>query len=359
MRDRALLVTVGLLFLSTATAEASGLSISKVGSYKDESVSDPRFDAIICRVSWKTFQPTSSATTDTTYLDNCAAAAATNHKVAIMQLDFAPDDMTVNETATPQWAVTAGVKVVSDPGVTNIYPVWWNTTFKTLAKGAITKLTDLYDADARVAGYFATGFAGVLPTSLAGEYSDELCDDFKAEGLTGTCEETAQTQTIASGSVYGPVVREMLAHWAISTSKPVAYVSRPLDRDSLAVELEADPVALYPHIAVINNGFRDCEGIRNDIIPRWQTLQAAGHIVGWNSIAVNGFPIDGNGDIVPGELARALQCAVDDLDETNLWFALAPVTWYEHEDAIDALYFALHPDQMPQPPLPPTGVQVN
>jgi hypothetical protein len=348
-----------VVVMATGPALASGLSITKVSSYQDPTVSDPRFDAINCRMSWKLFQPTNSTTIYAGYYDSCVAEAAKWNKVAILELVFTPGDLTKNETIVPAWATAAGVHVVQDVNRTNIFPVWWNATFKTYAKNAISKLIERYDADARVVGYMASGFSGVLPTSLAGEQSAALCDNFKAEGLTGTCEESAQSQTIASGSPYGIAVREMLDFWTDSTAKPVVYVARPLDPGSLAVELEADPVGNHPNVVVVNNGFRDCDGNRADIISRFQTLQAQGHIVGWWSLSVNGFPEDQDGNILPGEIAKAITCAVDDLDEQNLWFALTADTWLQYPDAIDTMYYALHPGDLPPPPPAPTGLVLN
>jgi hypothetical protein len=362
MRNR----TITLVLLATAfmtvvrwPAYAEGLSVTKVSSYKDETVADPRFDAINCRTSWKNFQPTNSTTIDAQFFDDCVAEAALYDKVAILEIVFTPGDIGKNETIVPAWATTAGVRTVYDFNKTNYFPVWWNPTFKTYAKNAIQKLIERYDPDPRVAGYMASGFAGVLPTSLAGEQSEPLCDNFKAEGLFGECDEGAQTQTIASGSPYGIAVREMLGFWASTTTKPVVYVARPLDPGTLAVELEANPVALHPNIAIVNNGFRDCDGIRGEIIDRFQALQSQGHIVGWWSLSVNGFPEDGDGNILPGEIAKAIQCAVDDLDEHNMWFALTANTWLDHADAIDTLYYALHPGDLPPPPPAPTGVVLN
>ena len=357
----AALLTAALAAADAAPARAEGLSISKVGTYLDDSIGDYRFDAIVCRIDWDVFQPTSTNDAVVTELELCIDAGADENKKSILQINFMPSDVGVNQTNMPTWAKNAGARTVSDPNQTNIFPVYWDPIYKGFVKNAILKLMGIYNSDARVAGYHSTGFSGVLPTSLAGEQTDALCDDYRAEGLTtGDCDYNMQSQTIASGSPYGLVVREMLAFWAQNTSKPVVYNTRTLDPFSLALELEANPVGLYPNLAVIDNGFRDCAGLlASDTMDRFQGLQAAGHVVGWWSISINGFPKDVNGNILPGLLAEAIQCAVDNLDVQKMWFALSSSTWIQYPDAIDTLYYAIHEDQIPPTPDPPTGVAVQ
>jgi hypothetical protein len=363
MRMRTLVTALLIVLVALAAStpgRANGLSITKVGTYKDDTIDDPRFDGVVCRFNWNQFQPTSGNDAVTSDVEPCIAAAAATGKVAIVQLNFMPSDIAVNQTTTPAWAITAGARVVQDVNKTNIFPVWWDTTYKSLAKAAITKLLSIYDPDPRVAGYHSTGYSGVLPTSLAGEQTAALCDNYRAEGLTtGDCDTNAQSQTIASGSPYGAVVREMLTFWAQSTTKIVVYNTRTLDPYSLAKELEVDPVGLYTNIAVIDNGFRSCDGLLTGSIPRFQGLQAAGHHVGFWSIAVHGFPEDANGKILAGALADAIRCMAENLDMQKVWFALAANTWQDNDDAVDAMYYALRPEELPPPPSPPSGVKVQ
>lgn len=346
--------------LAVAPARAEGLSISKVGTWKDDSIGDYRFDAIVCRIDWNVFQPTSTNDAVTADLELCIQAGADQNKKSILQLNFMPSDVGINQTAMPTWAKNAGARTVTDVNHTNVFPVYWDPIYKGFAKNAILKLLAIYNPDPRVAGYHTTGYSGVLPTSLAGEQTPRLCDNYRAEGLTtGDCDINAQSQTIASGSPYGAVVREMIGFWAQNTTKPVIYNTRTLDPFSLALELEVDPVGVYTNVAVIDNGFRDCAGLLAGPLSRFQGLQAAGHVVGWWSISINGFPEDANGNIVPGALADAIQCAVDNLDVQKMWFALSSSTWALYPDAIDTLYYAIHQDQIPPIPQPPTGVAVE
>ena len=135
IRSAGALVLV-VVALGWAPALASGLSITKVSSYQDSTVSDPRFDAINCRMSWKDFQPTGSTTIDAGYFDSCVAEAATWDKVAILEIVFTPGDLSKNETIVPAWAISAGVRTVWDVNKTNIFPVWWNASFKTYGRSS-------------------------------------------------------------------------------------------------------------------------------------------------------------------------------------------------------------------------------
>ena len=252
-----------------ANAVAAGMAISKVANSTDQTIIDSRIDAVRCQAYWNEFQPTSSLAADTSVFEDCVSAAFASGKLSILQLDFAPADTGSGKTAVPQWSLAQSLRVVSDPD-TNEFPVWWDSTYQTFAKAAITRLTDIYDADARVAGYLMTGYSGVLPTSLAGEQSVALCDNFQGEGYNGLCPPSnlGDDNTISQGGVYGIAVRDMMTHWAISTTKTLVYVSRnPVEAGTLTEELEANPVGLYTHIAVVNNGLNQCDA-QNDIIPR-------------------------------------------------------------------------------------------
>src|SRR4029453_13057870 len=100
MRSRSMagVLAAAVVAIGWAPSLASGLSITKVSSYQETTVSDPRFDAINCRMSWKDFQPTNSTTIDPWYFDDCVAEAATWNKVAILEIVFPPGDLTRNET---------------------------------------------------------------------------------------------------------------------------------------------------------------------------------------------------------------------------------------------------------------------
>ena len=328
------LVALFLVLLLSATANGQGLAISKISKPSSSTITEPRLDGIVCTVAWKDFQPTSASTVSTSILESCIASGAANNKVAVVQVNFMPPDVRSGYQSVPQWAKTAGVRVVSLP-TTNEFPVWWNPTYKNYAKNAIILLTNLYNGDTRVAGYVMTGYAGVLSTSLAGSQSDALCPSFQAEGYNGVCPPDSKGD-MDMGSVYEDAVLDMMGHWVSSSSKPLVYLARnPIDPGSLAELIEANIVDLNPQVAVMNSGFTQCS-MQAGIVPRYQDLQAAGHIVGWWSIAPWGFPSD--------TLANAIYCTAASLDEAKLWLAFQDVTWtsVNNPGALDAAFDIFH-----------------
>jgi hypothetical protein len=46
--------------------------------------------------------------------------------------------------------------------------------------------------------------------------------------------------------------------------------------------------------------------------------------------------------MVQGALGSGIRCAVDALDESKLWIALAPVTWTKNDDALQTAHDAFH-----------------
>jgi len=335
----------------------SGMAITRIEEATENTITDPQLDAVVWRVGWKEFQPNSSLDAETSFFEEGIAAAAANGKLAILQLDFAPAvdghaaDFGSNNTNIPQWAKDQGVQFVIIRDRTNEFPVWWDPTYKELAKNAITELTEAYNGDPRVAGYVITGASGVLPTSLAGEQSDALLSEFIAEGFVPNPPGAVNVdqQLPSQGYNYGIAVRDIMTHWAISTSKPVAYISRPPDSGNLAEELEEDPVGLYPHVAVVDNGFRQCDG-QDNTTPRFQALQEADHIVGWWDVAPNGFTTD--------TLSSAIICAAGSFDRTKLWFCFDHSTWSLNPDAVPVANAVVHPSDTTAPSMP-TGLNAT
>jgi chitodextrinase len=334
------------------------MSIMKLPTTSEHLLTESRLDAVVWRIGWKEFQPNASTDAVTAPFEAGIAAAAANGKKAILELMFAPgdgdsSDQGSDKTNIPQWAKNQGMRYVIDPGVTNEFPVWWDPIYVGFAKNAITKLVGIYDSDTRVAGYNITGAAGVLPTSLAGEQTEALLDNFVAEGFvpagTGGADEV-DFQLPSQGYNYGLAVRDIITHWAISTVKPVLYNTRPLDpsKSTLANELEIDPIGLHTNIGIVDNGFRQCDG--QDVLGRFVALQAAGHIVGWWGLAPNGFPTD--------TVASAVPCAGGGLDMKRVWFCLDDTAWDEQAGTLDAAHKVFYPTDVTKPttPLLPVGI---
>jgi chitodextrinase len=335
----------------------SGISVVKVVTTNEHLFTDSRLNAVLWRVGWRDFQPNSSADAVSSVFEAGIATANANGKKAILELSFAPtgegssSDQGSDKTNIPQWAKNQGVRSVEIPLVTNEFPVWWDPVYLGLAKNAITKLTGLYNNDPRVAGYVITGASGVLPPSLAGEQTDLLLGAFVAEGFVPTPEggtDEVEFQLPSQGSNYGLAMRDIMAHWSISTQKPIVYVSRPNDPGTLTSELEVDPVALHRNIVVVDNGFRQCDGQIG--MQRFLDLQAAGHLVGWWGLAPNGFPTD--------TVASAVPCAAGGVDMKRTWFCLDDTAWDEHVGTLDAAKKVFFPTDLLKPsvPLSPSGV---
>jgi chitodextrinase len=334
----------------------SGIAIVKMLGTNSHLYTDTRLNAIVWRVGWATFQPGSSTDAVTAQWETGIAEAAANGKKTILELSFAPtgpassSDQGSDKTNIPQWAKSQGVRSVIRPGVTNEFPVWWDPAYLGLAKNAITKLTSVYNNDSRIAGYLVTGASGVLPPSLAGEQSDLLLAAFMAEGYVPASDDLSDVdyQLPSEGSAYGLAFREIMTHWAISTQKPLVYVSRPLDAGTLTSEIEVDPVGRYPHLVVVDNGFRQCDGQTG--LQRFLDLQAGGHLVGWWGIAPNGFPTD--------PVASGIPCAAGALDMKRVFFCLDNTGWDDHAGTLDAAKKVFFPTDLTKPttPLSPLGV---
>lgn len=333
-----------------AAFRTGGIIFDKQKRTSDAILDDPRIDAGVCRAVFKDWMPANSTHVNISAFDECISGLGAKKKRAILELDFNNSDRSVDQTPLPAWSSSGGCATVHDTG-TSYWPVWWDADCQSHFQNAINRMTTIFDADPRVIGYFATGYSGLLPTSLAGEQSDGLCDEYTAAGYDCACPSGQDSEDcVYPDNVFAVAIHDMLDYFADHTTKPLLYTRRNEESvPSLTSTLDASVVDDHDDLVIIENGLNSCENMSTPgtgIIGKFLAFEGAGKIgTGFSGLAKNqvAFPRICGGKVCDSDIIESDNCVFDELTESKLWRGDASKTWSGHPASLQNVFVHFHP----------------
>lgn len=305
----------------TPTGAPPGFVGAKVNStIKSTIMSSGQIQAATCIAYWSDLQPTET-TFDWTTLETCIAGADGFGKRAIASVVVAVD-RGIDIQNTPEWVFTKGSPKIWVPGVSNVFPLYWDPIYQQAFSAFLTGLADQYDGDARVALFITTGYTSNVNVALAGEENPLVQNLYEAYGTV--FDSKGNLVTAANGGDYAKAILDILNLWAGTFHQTrVAIINKITTIDAVAAEIEQS--ALQNKMDLLNNGLTS--DFSSGGTAQYQRDIAGGLNVGWFGIAPQGIPSGGT-------LLSVIQSSVSGLDPTHVYMILDEDLWNSNPDAL-------------------------
>lgn len=300
-------------------AASGGLAGAKTKTTDGVIMSSGQIQAVTCVAYWSDLQP-AETTFDWSSLETCIADAYSYGKKAIASVLVAVD-RGIDIQSTPEWVFAKGSPKIRIPGVSNVFPLYWDPVYQQAFSSFLNGLAAQYDGDSRVAFFLTTGYTSNVNVALAGEENTLVQALYESYGTV--YDVNGNLITAAQGGDYANAILDILALWAGNFQNTQLAIVNKIASDPVAAEIEQS--ALAYKMGLLNNGLSTTFG--EGPTAQYQRDIAGGINVGWFGVAPNGIPA--------GEtLLSTIQSVVSGLDLRHVYMILDEDYWNNNPDAL-------------------------